>query len=109
MIYSKSSQYAIRAVANLAQQMPGQLCHLEEIAKNEDIPQPYLAKIMQRLAKKRLVRSLKGKNGGFALLMPAEAITLFAIVDAMDELFLSLGDCIPGKGVCFGNQKGPAH
>ena len=109
MIYSKSSQYAIRAVTNLAQSPPGTLCRLEEIAQGEDIPQPFLAKIMQRLTKKRLIRSLKGKKGGYALLIPAEEITLYTIVDAMDDLSLSLSDCILGRGNCSEEQHCPLH
>ena len=100
MIYSKSSQYAIRALQHLAMLPAGSLCRLEEIAKEEQIPQHFLAKILQRLAKKRLVRSFKGLGGGFSLGHAAKDISLYMIVDAIDDLSFSLQDCIFGDRIC---------
>ncbi len=109
MIHSKSVQYAIRAMIMLGTQTEGVLCRLEDIAANESIPQQFLAKIMQRLTKRRLVRSSKGKGGGFTLLLPADRISLYSIVDAIDDLSLTLGDCILGKGNCNQEDSCPLH
>jgi Rrf2 family protein len=78
----------------------GSVCRLEEIAKEEQIPQHFLAKLLQRLARKRLVRSFKGLGGGSTLGHPAKEITLFMIVDAIDDLGLSLQDCAFGDRIC---------
>jgi Rrf2 family transcriptional regulator, iron-sulfur cluster assembly transcription factor len=109
MIYSKSTQYAIRALMRLAVQPSGQLCRLEEIARKEEIPRHFLAKILQRLVHKRLVRSVKGIRGGFALARPAEKITLYLIADAMEDLSVSIDDCIFGNKICGEDQPCPLH
>jgi Rrf2 family protein len=57
---------------------------LKEISENLKIPQPYLAKILQVLARKKILRSTKGPHGGFYLLVPAEKLTLMDIIDAID-------------------------
>jgi Rrf2 family transcriptional regulator, iron-sulfur cluster assembly transcription factor len=100
LIYSKSSQYAIRALQHLAMLSAGSLCRLEEIASEEQIPRHFLAKILQRLAKKRLVRSFKGLGGGFTLGHPAKNISLYMIVDAIDDLSFSFQECIFGDRIC---------
>lgn len=100
MIYSKSSQYAIRAIAYLATLPPDRLCPLETIATSQGIPQHFLAKIMQRLARKRIVKSVKGTHGGFALNYKAEDLTLLVIVDAIDDISVMVSECVLGNPVC---------
>ena len=100
MLYSKSSQYAIRSLVHLASQPTGRLHRIEEIATQEEIPHYFLAKILQRLARKRFVRSVKGVNGGFALSKAPEELNLYVIVDAIDDLSVTLTDCVMGNTSC---------
>lgn len=109
MMYSRSSQYAIRALRYLSNQDKGRLYPLEMIAGAEKIPQHFLGKIMQRLVKKRIVRSVKGINGGFSMRIPAEKITLYMIVDAIDDYSLALDECIFGHDICSDQTKCPLH
>jgi DNA-binding IclR family transcriptional regulator len=67
MIYSRSAEYAIRAFVHLAQVNEGKYAMVKNIAEQEDIPAHFLAKILQQLARKGLLRSSKGPTGGFAL------------------------------------------
>ena len=67
MIYSRSAEYAIRAFVHLAQVQEGKYAMVKNIAEQEDIPAHFLAKILQQLARKGLLRSSKGPTGGFAL------------------------------------------
>jgi Rrf2 family iron-sulfur cluster assembly transcriptional regulator len=87
----------------------GKLCQLEEIAVREKIPQHFLGKILQRLVHKRLIRSVKGVGGGFALALAPEKITLYLIADAIDDLSISIGDCIYGNKICGEEQPCPLH
>jgi len=57
---------------------------LKEIAEKLKIPQPYLAKILQVLARKKILHSAKGPHGGFYLLIPSSKLTLMDIIDAID-------------------------
>ena len=86
MIYSRSAEYAIRAFVRLAQVSEGRITRARQIAELEGIPAPFLAKILQQLTRSGQLRSSKGPTGGFALRLPAEAISLRRIVEALDGL-----------------------
>ena len=76
MIYSRSAEYAIRAFVHLAQVQEGKYAMVKNIAEQEDIPAHFLAKILQQLARKGLLRSSKGPTGGFALRVEPSEIRL---------------------------------
>src|SRR3974377_2620570 len=86
MIYSRSAEYAIRAFVHLAQVPEGKYAMVKNIAEQEDIPAHFLAKILQQLARKGLLRSSKGPTGGFALRVDSGEIRLLDIVEALDGL-----------------------
>jgi Rrf2 family iron-sulfur cluster assembly transcriptional regulator len=86
MIYSRSAEYAIRAFVHLAQVPDGKYAMVKNIAEQEDIPSHFLAKILQQLARKGLLRSSKGPTGGFALRVPAANVKLWDIVEALDGM-----------------------
>ena len=82
---SATCKYGIRAVIFIAMK-PDQKSNtgLKEIAEELKIPQPYLAKILQILARKKILNSAKGPHGGFFLKIPAGRLTLMDIIDAID-------------------------
>jgi len=84
MIYSRSAEYAIRSFVYLARVPNGKFAMARHIAKEEQIPAHFLAKILQELTRKGLLRSNKGPSGGFALRMPASEIRLLDLVEALD-------------------------
>ena len=86
MIYSRSAEYAIRAFVHLAQVPDSRFAMVKQIAEEEEIPAHFLAKILQQLARKGLLRSSKGPTGGFSLRVPPQEISLLHIVDALDGL-----------------------
>jgi Rrf2 family protein len=100
MIYTLSSQYSIRALLHLAAQASNQYCRIEDVSESEKIPPAFLAKLVQRMVKKGLLRSLKGLRGGIELARPASEITLFMIVDAIDDLSRISVECALGLGEC---------
>lgn len=82
---SATCKYGIRAVIFIASKSDTKAnTGLKEIAEKLKIPQPYLAKILQVLARKKILHSAKGPHGGFYLLIPAEKLTLMDIIDAID-------------------------
>lgn len=99
MIYSRSSEYAIRAFVHLAQVPDGKFVMVKQIAEQEQIPAHFLAKILQQLARKGLLRSSKGPTGGFSLRQPPEDTTLFSIVEALDGM-TDYEKCISGLAEC---------
>lgn len=84
MIYSRSAEYAIRSFVYLARIPDGQFAMARHIAEQEQIPAHFLAKILQELTRKGLLRSNKGPSGGFSLRIPASQITLLHLVEALD-------------------------
>ena len=57
---------------------------IDEIAQSCDIPKAFLAKLFHTLATRRLVRSFRGREGGFVLARPASEITLLQVVEAIE-------------------------
>src|SRR5260370_11598074 len=84
MIYSRSAEYAIRAFVHLAQVPEGKYAMVKNIAEQEDIPAHFLAKILQQLARKGLLRSSKGPTGGFAPRVEPPEIRVLDIVESLD-------------------------
>lgn len=84
MILSRSSEYAIRAFLYLAKQEPGRLVMARQIADDAGLPGHFLAKLLQQLARKGLVRSNKGPSGGFTLATDPREINILSIVEAVE-------------------------
>src|SRR5437763_15604362 len=105
MIYSRSAEYAIRAFVHLAQVPESKYAMVKNIADQEEIPAHFLAKILQQLARKGLLRSSKGPTGGFALKVDPSEIRLLDIVEALDGL-APYQECASGLSEC--NDEMPA-
>lgn len=97
---SNTCKYAIRAVIYLAlNDEPEKKTGLKEISKELEIPSPFLGKILQTLAKNKILISTKGPNGGFSLAKPAKEITLLNIIEIIDGLDI-FNDCLIGLRSC---------
>jgi Rrf2 family protein len=96
---SNTSKYAIRAMIYLALHADRENIGIKKIAEELDIPAPFLAKILQVLAKRKLLKSTKGPNGGFSLDGRSKEISLFQIVttidgeDIFDKCLISTRNC----------------
>jgi Rrf2 family transcriptional regulator, iron-sulfur cluster assembly transcription factor len=82
---SNTSRYAIRALIYLAIKSEGRKkIGIKKIAEELDIPSPFLGKILQTLAKQRILLSTKGPNGGFCLSDTSNSINLMEIIKIID-------------------------
>lgn len=82
---SNTSRYAIRALIYLAiNKNNGRKIGIKKIAKDLDIPSPFLGKILQTLAKQKVLNSTKGPNGGFSISDKSQDISLFEIINIID-------------------------
>jgi Rrf2 family protein len=81
---SQTAEYALRAIVFLADQEGAQTT--QQISKVTRVPAGYLSKVMQSLAKAGLVNSQRGLHGGFTLARPADALTVWEVVDAVDPI-----------------------
>ncbi len=106
---SSSSQYAIRALAHLAQRPERSEWMLaRSIAEQLGIPASFLAKVLQTLTAQGVLESQRGRRGGFRLRRDPDRLSLFEVV----ELFDRLGQgrlCVLGQKVCDDDGACPLH
>ncbi len=100
---TKKADYGLMALKYLAEQAQpartGASQSAKDIAEAYHIPPQLLAKILQTLAKAGLLVSHAGANGGYSLARPADAITAFEVIRAIDgPLFIT--SCITIHGTC---------
>jgi Rrf2 family protein len=108
MILSRTSQYALQALVFLAMQPVGKPILNREIANQLGVPTAYLAKIMQDLAKAKLVRSFRGQRGGFCLKDGAERVSLGEIISLTEGREFAYS-CMLGMKDCAGDTPCPVH
>jgi Rrf2 family iron-sulfur cluster assembly transcriptional regulator len=102
---SSTCKYALRAVLYLAVYAgDGQKIGIKQISKDLEIPTPFLGKILQTLAKHRLLTSTKGPNGGFGLGIPPDDIRLMDVIEIIDGLD-NFNRCVIGVGYCAEQEK----
>lgn len=82
-MWSQRVQYALRALVALAA-WRGKRIASREIAQRHGIPQKYLETILLDLRQAGLVKSTKGKSGGYELTREPSTLTLLTIVQALE-------------------------
>jgi Rrf2 family protein len=82
---SQTAEYALRAIVYLADQ-DGAARTTAQIAQTTRIPPSYLAKVMQSLARARLVQSQRGLKGGFTLAHKPQELSVLAVINAVDPI-----------------------
>lgn len=100
-------RYALHAMVCLA----GGSCKVRQVsdlARCAGLPRFYLAKVVQHLTRAGLVRSLRGRKGGFSLARPAAEITLLQIIEAVEGRDW-LPDCLLGLNPAESLRLCPVH
>lgn len=114
-MFSKTCEYAIRATIFIASESSdGKRSSINDIARKIESPEPFTAKILQRLVKANIINSIKGNGGGFELnKTQLKEIKLEQLVKAIDgnTLFercsLGLHDCSDKHPCPFHNKYKP--
>lgn len=99
MQITRQADYAVRAVLYLAQQRPDGLVTTAQIAREQHIPQTFLAKIMSQLSAAGLVYSTRGAHGGVRMARPAAEVSLLDVVEAIDGPMV-LNECVADPNAC---------
>ncbi len=88
---SKKTKYAFKAMLFLATKYTkAEPVLIAEIAKKELIPKKFLETILLELKKKGLLRSKKGKGGGYFLARSPEQISFGEVYDIFENPFALL-------------------
>ncbi len=97
---SNTCKYAIRSVLYIAvNQKDNEKIGIKKIAKDLDLPAPFLSKILQVLSKNKILKSTKGPNGGFALNKNAKDLNLLSIIKIIDGTDF-FDTCVIGVKLC---------
>jgi len=108
-MFNKETEYAIRSlvyiqVQNKMNHRPGVI----EIAKEIEAPQFYTAKILQRLGKSGLIKSTKGKGGGFYFDKHKPDVLLKDVIECTEGTLILTG-CGFGLKLCDEKNPCPLH
>ena len=101
---TKKADYGLIALKHLAVSSGGVSSSAKAIADCYGIPQPLLAKILQKLTKIGLLQSLPGTNGGYKLARSANSITALEVIRAIDGPII-LTSCFTDHGECEQSEK----
>ena len=104
---SRTGTYALQAALHLARKSDGEAVSATSIAGAIDVPPTYLAKVLHRLAREKVLRSSRGPRGGYRLDGAPSQITVAAVVAPFQEIRPSR-TCLLG-GPCDLNNPCSAH
>lgn len=85
MKLTTKGRYAVQAMADLAACGAADAISLPEIAERQGLSGAYLEQLFGKLRRAGLVESARGADGGYRLARAADAISVSAIVEAVDE------------------------
>jgi len=92
MRMSAKAEYGVRAMIQLAAAGPGVVVKTDDLAQAQGIPAQFLVDILSDLRADRLVRSHRGREGGYELARPAEQISIADVLRCIDGPLASVRD-----------------
>jgi len=107
IVPTRRTDYGIRALVHLANETPKQ-SNAAGIAAAMKIPKGFLHQVLQDLIRAGLVRSQPGRGGGYALVPPADEISILEIVEALEGP-LDQGQCALRGGPCHWEEVCALH
>lgn len=108
-MFSKTCQYELKAILHIA--LSGsefKKVRGAEISKALNLPEPFLAKILQVLVKNHIVTGVKGPNGGFYINSSSKKIPLINVIEIFDGK-TPFTNCGMGLKECSETHPCPIH
>lgn len=99
MKFSKGTNYALYTMIYLALQDGEENVSLQELTENRKVSPSYLSKMLTKLAKKGLIASYSGAQGGFQLGKNPEEISFLDIIHAIEGDLPLFQGCDKDNGV----------
>lgn len=108
MEISRRTDYGVRVILDLATLAQSDKASTQEIAERQNIPAPFLAKIISQLSLSGLVTTYRGAGGGVSLARPASEISLLQVIEALDGP-VRLNRCVIEPSACPRDEFCPVH
>ncbi len=105
---TRGGEYGLRARMYLGRLPEGRVASLREIGREQEIPESFLAKILQTLVHAGLATSQRGARGGFSLARPAATISVREVIEAVDGP-IALNGCVLWPEECGRSERCPMH
>lgn len=106
---SNACKYAIRAVIYLAIHSDAEnKLGAKKIANGLEVPQAFLAQMLQKLSADKIIASSKGPGGGFYIDTPNKEHTLWDVILSIDGPY-RFDDCFLGLAKCDNINPCPVH
>ena len=99
MKLSSQEEYGLRCLLQLARAGAGAALTIAEMSEREGISAPNVAKIMRILRRAELVRSTRGKSGGYRLARPAAEVRALDVLAALGGRLFDPGFCDRHAGI----------
>jgi Rrf2 family protein len=90
MRVSAKSDYALRALIEMAARADGRAVSAEELGRLQDIPHGFLQAILADLRRSGIVISQRGQSGGWRMGRPAESVSVADVIRAVDGPLVSV-------------------
>ncbi len=108
-LITKNTDYAIRALGCISKNKDN-IITVSGLSESLDMPQPFLRKILQSLNKKGILKSSKGKGGGFILNVDPAKISVLQLVEIFQGEFklnehVFKGKICPVIKICYFKQR----
>lgn len=108
MQISRRADYGVRVILDLATRSDNDRASTQEIAARQNIPTPFLAKIISQLSLAGLVTTYRGSGGGVSLSRPSAEISLLNVIVALEGP-IHLNRCLIEPDHCPRNDHCPVH
>ena len=106
MQITRQADYAVRAVLHLAKMGNNERAATSTVAREQNIPPSFLAKIISQLSIAGLLHTSRGARGGVTLARDPKDITLLDVVEAIDGP-IQLNECVGNDGACTFDEECP--
>jgi Rrf2 family transcriptional regulator, cysteine metabolism repressor len=98
MKLSRTVSYAVQATLQLAQSESDEPVPCSKLAAQGKMPERFLLQILRNLVTHGILRSTRGVDGGYALVRPADQISLLEVIEAIEGPYdspLEVGEGLP--------------
>jgi len=108
MQLTRAADYGLRVVIHMAGLPQGTIVRLKTLAQVVEVPESFLAKVLQTLTRGGLMLSRRGPEGGFELPASSREATILDVLTVVDGP-VQLNACLGENGECPRKERCVAH